>query len=88
MPKYMHHHAAMRRLLRYYCWTRSKKAAQRTTNLIGTGCKQNTTNAQAARLIESDDEDAIPSRTANQAAQVKESECKSVSKRDQKLTTD
>jgi hypothetical protein len=38
--------------------------------------------AQAARLFESDDEDAI-AWTATEAAQVEESKCKSVSKRDQ-----
>jgi hypothetical protein len=43
--------------------------------------------AQAARLFQSDDEDTIAG-TADEAAQVEESGCKSVGKRDQKLSTD
>jgi hypothetical protein len=53
-----------------YCWTRLKKTAQRTTNLKGTGWKQNTRHK--LRLFKSDDEDAL-APAENEAAPVEES---------------
>jgi hypothetical protein len=64
------HHQAASRLLQCYYWTRSKKTANRTTNLKETGWKQNTRHK--LRLFYSDDEEAL-APTENEAVPVEES---------------